>query len=212
MSEINPGLIQSRLQMQPDPDRALVDAAAEGNRDAFGELVSRYQVRIVNFARAVTSEAGEADDLAQETFIRAYKAIGRFRGESTFRTWLYRIATNVVQSHLKSRSRRWLSWNRKERDPQRGDTSEASHEPAVGATFEDAVVRRQAIDRALASLPPELRIAVTLCDIQGLEYSEIADALGIPIGTVESRIFRARQRLRPLLADLTRRTTGQGKG
>ncbi|MGE5359703.1 MAG: sigma-70 family RNA polymerase sigma factor [Bacteroidales bacterium] len=186
--------------MQPDPDRPLVQAAAAGDRDAFGALVLRYQSRIVNLARVMVSDAADADDLAQEAFIRAYKAMGKFRGDSSFRTWLYRVAVNVIQSHLASRSRRWRLWGvTRPRDDQ-GDVAAELPSPAPSA--EDEAMRRQLIDRALASLPSEMRAVVMLRDVQGFEYAEIAQILGVPIGTVESRIFRARQRLRPLLAPL----------
>jgi len=183
-----------------DPDRSLVDAAAAGDRDAFGALVSRYQSRIVNLARTLTSEAAEADDLAQETFVRVYKSIGGFRGDSTFRTWLYRVAVNVIHSYLAGRARRWhwFGSGTDERQREMADVADA-HGPRA---IEDDVIRRDLIDRALASLPPDMRIAVTLRDMHGFDYAEIAAMLKIPIGTVESRIFRARQRLRPLLAPL----------
>jgi RNA polymerase sigma-70 factor (ECF subfamily) len=187
--------------MQPDPDRSLVEAAAAGDRDAFGALVVRYQSRIVNLARVMVGDAAEADDLAQDVFIRAYKAIGKFRGESAFRTWLHRVAINVIQSHLASRSRRWRLWGtaRPRTDDEHDRVADV---PSTAPSVEDDAVRRQVIDRALASLPPDMRAAVMLRDVQGFEYAEIADILGVPIGTVESRIFRARQRLRPLLAPL----------
>jgi RNA polymerase sigma-70 factor (ECF subfamily) len=186
--------------MQTDPDRSLVALSAAGDADAFAALVARYRASIVNLARALTADDGEADDLAQETFIRAYKAIGRFRGDSTFRTWLHRVAVNVVQSHLKKRARRWR-WFGPSLDEQDAAGQESSV-PATPATLEDDAARRELIDRALASLPADMRIAVTLRDVQGFDYAEIAEMLGIPLGTVESRIFRARQRLRPLLAAL----------
>jgi len=192
--------------MQPDPDHSLVSLSAAGDADAFAALVTRYQTSIVNLARALTADDGDADDLAQETFIRAYKAIGRFRGDSTFRTWLHRVAVNVIQSHLKKRARR-RRWFGPSLDEQ-GAAGQESPALAAPATLEDDAVRRDLIDRALASLPEEMRIAVTLRDVQGFDYAEIASMLDIPIGTVESRIFRARQRLRPLLAALvgSRRT------
>ncbi len=185
-----------------DADRKHVDAAAAGDREAFAVLVSRYQTRLVNLARALTNDDGEAEDLAQETFIRAWKSIARFRGDSAFRTWLFRIATNVIQSHLGRKSRRSRWWG-PSIDDRRHDWN---GEPATlntaspSSTIEDDVARRQQIDRALATLPAELRLAVTLRDVHGFDYREIAEMLGVPIGTVESRIFRARQRLRPLLA------------
>ncbi len=196
--------------MQSDPDRGLVTAAAGGDADAFGVLVARYQSAIVNLARSMTADDGEADDLAQETFLRVYKSIGRFRGDSAFRTWLYRVAVNVVQSHLKKRARRWR-WFGPGLDDQAGTGSES---PALAAapTFEDDAARREMIDRALATLPADMRIAVTLRDVQGFDYAEIAAMLAIPLGTVESRIFRARQRLRPLLASLVGSGRPAGSG
>ncbi len=183
--------------MQSDPDRSLVEQAAGGDRDAFGTLVLRYQARIVNLARALAADDGEADDLAQETFIRAYKAIGRFRGDSTFRTWLYRVAVNVITSHLKSRSRRWKRWGASvDEHPSDTDVRAPGHVAASSTSIDEDVARRELIDRALASLSPDMRVAVTLRDVHGFDYAEIAAMLGVPIGTVESRIFRARQRLR----------------
>lgn len=195
--------------MQPDPDRSLVEASAAGDQDAFAALVLRYQAPIVNLARALTADDGEAEDLAQETFIRAYKAIGRFRGDSAFRTWLYRVAVNVIRSHLQRRTRRW-KWFGPSLDERESAAQQASALSMPAAVEEDAA-RRQLIDRALASLPADMRAAVTLRDVHGFDYAEIADMLGIPIGTVESRIFRARQRLRPLLAPLLSRRQGGPK-
>jgi RNA polymerase sigma-70 factor (ECF subfamily) len=154
----------------------------------------------VNLARALAAHA-DAEDLAQEAFIRAFRGIGRFRGDSTFKTWLYRIALNVIHSHTDHR-RRWSKlWGHSVDDPTAG-TSRAASRPAG---FDDTLARRDAIDRALATLPPDLRVTVTLRDVQGLEYLEIAETLDIPIGTVESRIYRARQMLKPLLAPLLER-------
>jgi len=177
-----------------------VQLAAAGERDAFDELVRRHQTRTYNFVRAMVGDAADAEDLTQEIFIRAYRAIGRFRGDSAFRTWLFRIATNAARTHLGRRGRWRALWPR----PAGGDDEAAAgrDDPPSGENLESDIVRRDAIDRALATLSPELRAAVTLRDVEGLEYREIARALDIPIGTVESRIFRARQRLRPLLGSL----------
>ena len=180
-----------------DLERELAEQAASGDTDAFGELVRRYQSRIVNLARALANDA-DAEDLAQDAFIRAYRGIGRFRGDSTFKTWLYRIAINVIHSHMDHR-RRWSRiWGRSLDD----GLADVQHAGFSQAGFDEALVARDAIDRALAKLSPDLRVAVALRDLQGLEYREIADTLGIPIGTVESRIFRGRQVLKPLLAPL----------
>jgi RNA polymerase sigma-70 factor (ECF subfamily) len=187
--------------MAVDDDRELVAAAARGDRDAYDELVRRHQGAMVNLARAMTAGDADAEDLAQEAFVRAWKSLGRFRGESSFRTWLHGIAVNVIRTHRGrlSRLRRYFHM------PAAGTDDDPLERASVGDGIEAAAVMRQAIDRALGALPPELREAVVLRDVQGLEYKEIADALGIPIGTVESRIFRARQRLRPLLRDLRQR-------
>lgn len=187
---------------QTDPDRALVDASAAGDPEAFHDLVRRYEARIFNFMRVSTGGDAEAEDLAQEVFIRAFRALGRFRGDSSFKTWLYTIATNVVRTHLTRRSR-WQAVRTVWAGSERGDDMNAEPEPeARDEDVERALVRRDAIDRALATLSPDLRLVITLRDVEGLDYREIAAALGVPIGTVESRLFRARQRLRPLLEPL----------
>lgn len=188
-----------------DPDQALVDDAVAGDRDAFGELVRRHQTRIVNYAMAIVRDPAEAEDVAQETFIRAYRSLARFRGDSSFKTWLYTIATNAARTGVERRGRR----NRVEDGSLDDDAGPlaAADVPAGDADAETALVRREAIDRALAALPPDLRVAVVLRDVEGLDYKEIAAATGAPIGTVESRIFRARRRLRPLLQPLMGRTS-----
>jgi RNA polymerase sigma-70 factor, ECF subfamily len=179
-----------------DPDRALVEAAAAGGREAFDELVRRHHAAMITLVRVLTGGHGDADDLAQEVFVRAWRSLNGFRGDSTFRTWLHRVAINVVRTSQarEGRLRRLFRRQAGERD--------AFDPPAPGEAIDTELARRQAIDRALASLPDELRVPVTLRDVQGLEYKEIAALLNVPIGTVESRIFRARQRLRPLLEGL----------
>ena len=188
-----------------DPDRALVAAAAAGDRDAFEALVLRHQTRIVNYAMAIVKDPADAEDVAQETFIRAYRSLARFRGDSLFKTWLYTIATNAARTGLDRRGRR-SRLEDESLDDETGPLS-AGDVPAGGADAETTLVRRELIDRALAALPPDLRIAVVLRDVEGLDYKEIAAATEAPIGTVESRIFRARRRLRPLLQPLMGRSS-----
>jgi RNA polymerase sigma-70 factor, ECF subfamily len=184
-----------------DADRGLVEAAAAGSRDAFDELVRRYQGPIVNLARALTAGSADAEDLAQEVFVRAWRSLPGFRGDSTFRTWLHRVALNVIHSHRSRLGR----FRRLFATPSDSEATDPLERAADQMDFEQDLLRRDTIDRALSALPEELRDAVTLRDIQGLDYREIAAALQVPIGTVESRIFRARQRLRPLLEPLRRR-------
>ena len=179
-----------------DPDRALVEAAAAGNREAFDELVRRHQAAMIMLARVLTSGRGDAEDLAQDVFVRAWRSLQGFRGESTFRTWLHRVAINVIRTSQTRQGRLVRVFAPRDHDEVRLDP--ASGEEPLDITL----ARRQVIERALATLPEELRVAVTLRDMQGLDYKEIAAALDVPIGTVESRIFRARQRLKPLLAPL----------
>lgn len=167
--------------------------------NAFDVLVTRYQTRMFRLARTLTGGDRDAEDLVQETFVRAFRAIRGFRGDSSFRTWLHRIAVNVVRTHLARRPRHVV-------EPEgNGDAGEGQSTLAripSAEDLEDAVVRRRTIDRALATLSEEARLLITLRDVQGIEYHEIARITGLPIGTVESRIFRARRKLRPLLEPL----------
>ncbi len=190
---------------QADPDQALVADAVAGGRDAFEALVRRHQTRIVNYAMAIVKDPADAEDVAQETFIRAYRSLARFRGDSSFKTWLYTIATNAARTGLERRGRRGRVEDGS-LDDEAGPLV-AADVPAGDADAETALVRREAIDRALAALPADLRVAVVLRDVEGLDYKEIAAATGAPIGTVESRIFRARRRLRPLLQPLMERSS-----
>jgi RNA polymerase sigma-70 factor (ECF subfamily) len=177
-----------------DPDRELVKAAAAGSREAFDELVRRHQSAMLTLARVLTGGRGDADDLAQDVFVRAWRSLAGFRGDSTFRTWLHRVAINVIRSS-QAKQGRLLRMFVSRREPEDAPLDPPSGDEPV----DTALARRQVIDRALAALPEELRMPVTLRDVQGLEYKEIAALLDVPIGTVESRIFRARQRLKPLL-------------
>lgn len=181
-----------------DSDRALVDAAQAGDAGAANTLIRRYQVRMFNVARTLTANDADAEDLAQETFVRAFRSLRRFRGESSFKTWLYTIATNVARTYVVKRARQAPVWER------RLEADDVSEHYLKGGTesVEDTVIRRQMLDCALSTLPEDLRITLVLYDIEGLEYREIADILDIPVGTVMSRIFRARRRLRPVLTEL----------
>ncbi len=186
-----------------DPDGAVVHEARAGDAGAFEVLVVRYQTRIVNYAAALTGDSGGAEDVAQEAFVRAWRGLGRFRGESSFKTWLYRIATNVARTHRERRGRQAQFVSRSLDDE--AESLTAGEVPAATADVERSLVTRETIDRALAELPEELRLALVLRDVEGLDYKEIASVTAAPIGTVESRIFRARRHMRTLLRPPTGR-------
>lgn len=191
-----------------DPDRAAVDDARAGDTGAFEALVLRYQARIVNYASAMVHDAGVAEDVAQETFIRAWRGLERFRGESAFKTWLYRIATNVARTHLDRRGRQGRIADRSLDDED--EVLQAGDVPSAAPDAETSLVTREAIDRALAELPEELRTALVLRDVEGLDYKEIAGVTGAPMGTVESRIFRARRHMRTLLRPFVTARSAKG--
>lgn len=177
-----------------DPDFDLLPAAVAGDLDAFEALVRRYQRRMVSFARTLIGRPDDAEDLAQEVFVRMYKALGRFRGESSFRVWLYKVAVNVARTHASRQRKQQTVW------ADSGADDETAFDPPDTIDFEAAWLTRDAIQHALDGLPDELRLAVTLRDVHGMEYRDIAETTGTPIGTVESRIFRGRQRLRRALS------------
>jgi RNA polymerase sigma-70 factor (ECF subfamily) len=179
-----------------DPDQALVDRARRGDTDAFGDLIRAHQHRIVNFTKAMLSDAADAEDVAQEAFLRAYRGLGGFRGGSSFKTWLYQIAANTARTHLAKRRDR-----PEQASGNPSETPEAFGQPTTGEDVEASVIRRDRVDRALLALPEDLRVAVILRDVEGMDYGEIARTLDVPLGTVESRIFRGRARLRALITE-----------
>ena len=179
-----------------DPDADLVRAAAAGDVDAFEVLVRRYQAKVVTLVRTCSGDAEEAEDLAQEVFVRVYRSLGAFRGDSAFRTWLYKVAVNVTRTHQARRRRAQPVWG------DSGATDDDAFDAVDEVDLEQHLITRDAVARALSALPVDLRLAVELRDVHGLEYRDIAEATGAPMGTVESRIFRARQRLRGLLGGM----------
>jgi RNA polymerase sigma-70 factor (ECF subfamily) len=188
-------------------DQKLVVRVQKGDKSAFDLLVRKYQHRIAKLVSRYVYDRAEVEDVTQEAFIKAYRAIKGFRGESAFYTWLYRIAINTAKNYLVAQGRR----------PSIADveTEEAeSSDIGTGANLRDAATpERQmladeigrTVERVLATLPEDLRTAVTLREIDGLSYEEIAEVMDCPIGTVRSRIFRAREaidkELEPLLAE-----------
>jgi RNA polymerase sigma-70 factor (ECF subfamily) len=191
----------------PDADAALVDRAKAGDVKAFEMLVVKYQRRIERLIGRMVRDVDLVPDIAQETFIRAYRAIPQFRGDSAFYTWLYRIAVNSAKKALMELKRDpTVTESALAARDDEDETSRVESELSDGETPEAVLASKQiaaAVNSAMQTLSEELRQAITLREIEGLSYEEIAELMNCPIGTVRSRIFRAReaiaQRLRPLL-------------
>ena len=191
----------------PDADAPLIERVKRGDVKAFEMLVVKYQRRIERLIGRMVRDVDLVPDIAQETFIRAYRAIPQFRGESAFYTWLYRIAVNTAKKTLGELKRDLLVTEsaRSVRDDD-DETSWTENELSDGETPESVLASKQvaaAVNAAIDALSEDLRQAITLREIEGLSYEEIASLMNCPIGTVRSRIFRAREaialRLRPLL-------------
>jgi len=176
----------------PDTDQQLVQRAQRGDLRAFDLLVLKYQGRIAALVSRYVSDAGEVEDVTQEAFIKAYRALGKFRGDSAFYTWLYRIAANAAKNHLVAKGRRPgadATIEDAEGFDEGGLLSEIASPEALAMGSELAEV----VESALNALPDELKAALMLREFDGLSYDDIADVLGCPVGTVRSRIFRARE-------------------
>jgi RNA polymerase sigma-70 factor (ECF subfamily) len=187
-------------------DALLVERAQAGDMHAFELLVLKYRRRIQRVIARLVRDADLVEDIAQETFLRAYRALPQFRGESQFYTWLYRIAINTAKKMLLQRQHEPAAPPPAVAEEAGEETFAAESEPMAEDTPETLYAARelaQAVEQALADLPEDWRQAVTLREIDGLSYEDIAARMGSPIGTVRSRIFRAReaiaQRIRPLL-------------
>ncbi|MBI3284572.1 MAG: RNA polymerase sigma factor RpoE [Burkholderiales bacterium] len=189
-------------------DQQLVERVQRGDKKAFELLVSKYQRKLMRLVSRLVYDHAEAEDVVQEAFIKAYRALPNFRGESAFYTWLYRIGVNTAKNHLVTQGRR---------TPTSTDADVEEAETFVDAdglrdinTPESLLASKQiaeTVNAAMSSLPEELRNAITLREIEGLSYDEIAEVMLCPIGTVRSRIFRAREaiaeKLRPMLGTTT---------
>jgi RNA polymerase sigma-70 factor (ECF subfamily) len=185
-------------------DQQLVERAQRGDKHAFELLVAKYQRRLGRLISRFVRNAAEAEDVTQDAFIKAYRALPAFRGDSAFYTWLYRIGINTAKNHLVAQGRRAPTST-----PFDADEAEDFEDAALlheVATPENELMSKQVIEvvnASLQELPDDLRTALTLREIEGLSYEEIAVVMNCPIGTVRSRIFRAREaiatNLRPLL-------------
>lgn len=184
-------------------DQRLVVKVQKGDKTAFDVLVLKYQHKVIKVIMRYVRDPSEAMDVAQEAFLKAYRALPRFRGDSAFYTWLYRIAINTAKNHLVAARRRPLDYDL---DPQDPDQYDMQGRLSDGDTPEGLVLSeeiKETVNRAIQNLPEDLRTAIILREVEGMSYEEIAQTMECPVGTVRSRIFRAREaidkKLRPLL-------------
>jgi RNA polymerase sigma-70 factor (ECF subfamily) len=185
-------------------DRQLVERAQRGDKRSFELLVIKYQRKLARLLSRLIRDPAEIDDVSQEAFIKAYRALPSFRGDSAFYTWLYRIAINTAKNYLVSNGRRATSTTDLEGED--GENFEESERLGDWNTPEAELMSKevmQTVNASMDALPEELRTAITLREIDGMSYEDIAEIMNCPIGTVRSRIFRAREaiaeRLRPQL-------------
>ncbi len=198
----------------PNGDLQLVERTVAGDQRAFELLVLKYQRRIERLIGRMVRDVDLVPDIAQETFIRAYRALHQFRGEAQFYTWLYRIAVNTAKKALLEMKRNPVLTESALRSS--SDEDDETSGPGIELTSDETpetVLAAQeiaaAVNAAMEALPEELRIAVTLREIEGLSYEDIASTMGCPIGTVRSRIFRAREAISQRVKPLLERQTGK---
>lgn len=184
-------------------DQALIERVQQGDKTAFDLLVLKYQNRIMKVLSRYLYDQSEVQDMAQEAFIKAYRALPNFRGDSAFYTWLYRIAINTAKNHLVAQGRRPPSADVDATDAEQydGESALKNYASPEREVLKDEIQR--VVANAINDLPDDLKTAITLRELEGMSYEEIAEAMDCPIGTVRSRIFRAREavdvKLRPLL-------------
>ena len=189
-------------ESQTAVDRQLVERVKAGDKRAFDLLVKKYQHKIIGLIGRYVYDSHEAMDVAQETFIKAYRALPKFRGDSAFYTWLYRIAINTAKNHLVSRGRRPASVDVDDAQYFEGDSELKDVDTPENCLYRDEL--ESVIKNTLNKLPEDLRMALTLREFDGMSYEDIAGVMECPVGTVRSRIFRAREALdkeiKPLMA------------
>lgn len=195
--------MNSQIRTSEQLDQDLVLRVQQGDKSAFDLLVIKYQHKIIQLVNRYVKDSSEAQDVAQEAFIKAYRALGNFRGESAFYTWLYRIAINTAKNYLVSRSRRSSDYQVDIQDAEQIENAPQLHgmETPERLLFNQEII--ETIKTAIENLPEEMRVAIMLREFEGMSYEEIAEAMDCPVGTVRSRIFRAREaidsKLTPLL-------------
>ena len=186
-------------------DEILVERVKRGDRKAFDALVLKYQGRILNLISRFVHDPSDASDVAQEAFIKAYRALPKFRGDSAFYTWIYRIAVNTAKNYLATRARQPFDAASDFDEMERIGLSDTLKEQTTPERLLLTRELQETIIRAIEGLPADLRSAITLREIDGMSYEEIASVMACPVGTVRSRIFRAREavdkQLKPLLID-----------
>ena len=184
-------------------DLALVKRVQQGDRSAFDLLVIKYQHKIIKLIMRYVRDSSEALDVAQEAFLKAYRAAPSFRGDSAFYTWLYRIAINTAKNHLVAAGRRPAHYNLDLQDPEQVEVLSDLRELDTPEALAQSDEIEEAVNKAIGDLPEELRTAILLREIEGMSYEEIAQTMECPVGTVRSRIFRAREaidkRIGPML-------------
>lgn len=186
-----------------DTDQELVRRVQAGDQAAFNLLVLKYQHRVLKLVGRFVNDPAEAEDVAQEAFLKAYRALASFRGDSAFYTWLYRIAINTAKNALVSQRRRPVDFDLDLQDPEQYERQARLKDADTpeGVLLTDEI--RRVVEQAMEQLPEDLRTAIVLRELEGLSYEEIAEAMDCPVGTVRSRIFRAREaidrKLKPLL-------------
>jgi RNA polymerase sigma-70 factor (ECF subfamily) len=195
--------VSSHSKYSEQLDEDLVLRVQRGDKSAFDFLVIKYQHRIIQLVNRYVKDPSEAQDVAQEAFIKAYRALGNFRGDSAFYTWLYRIAINTAKNYLVSRSRRNSDY---QVDIQDAEVFENAPQLQGMETPERHLLNQEIVDtiqEAIDKLPEDMRTAIMLREFEGMSYEEIAETMECPVGTVRSRIFRAREaidnKLNPLL-------------
>ena len=185
-------------------DKKLVKRVQKGDKGAFDLLVLKYQHKIVNLVMRYVRDPELALDITQEAFIKAYRALPRFRGDSAFYTWMYRIAVNTAKNHLAAQRRRPMDVELDMQDPEQYDLHAKLKETDTpeGVTLSNEL--KEIVERAIAALPEDLRTAIILRELEGMSYEEIAQTMECPVGTVRSRIFRARDAIAKKVGPLTR--------
>ena len=184
-------------------DLSLVRRVQRGDKTAFDVLVLKYQHKVVKLVMRYVRVPAEAEDIAQEAFIKAYRALPQFRGDSAFYTWLYRIAINTAKNVVASRGRSPIEYNLDLSNPEESyDMQDRIKDTATPEALAMTEEIRVTVDAAIEALPEELRTAIVLREIEGLSYEEIAASMDCPVGTVRSRIFRAREAIDGRLRDV----------